>query len=65
MTEGYPQFYYQQQLPSYTMDALYDLHSGLYLAMGMKTEEKHAWSFDAKPQESDFTTGALRQSGVR
>ncbi|WP_442962904.1 DUF1329 domain-containing protein [Pseudomonas sp. PA-1-3F] len=65
VAEGHSQFYYHQQLPSYTMDALYDLQSGRYLVMGMKNEEKHAWNFDAKPQDSDFTTAALRQSGVR
>lgn len=65
VAEGHGQFYYHQQLPSFTMDALYDLQSGRYLVMGMKNEEKHAWSFDAQPVESDFTPAAIRQTGIR
>ncbi|MCJ8206421.1 DUF1329 domain-containing protein [Pseudomonas sp. RGM2987] len=65
VAEGHAQFYYHQQLPSYTLDALYDLASGRYLVMGMKNEEKHAWNFDIKQKESDYTTAGLRQSGVR
>lgn len=65
VAEGHAQFYYHQQLPSFTMDALYDLQSGRYLAMGLKNEEKHSWNFDSKPQERDFTPTAIRQTGIR
>lgn len=65
VAEGHAQFYYHQQLPSFTMDALYDLQSGRYLVMGLKNEEKHAWSFDTKPQVRDFTPAAIRQTGIR
>ncbi|EIU5124447.1 TPA: DUF1329 domain-containing protein [Pseudomonas aeruginosa] len=56
---------YQHQVPSFTLEALYDLQSGRYLAVGMKNEEKRAWNFEAHPQEQDFTPAAIRQTGIR
>ena len=63
--EGQAQHYYHQQFPWYTLEALYDLQSGRYLALGMKNEEPRAWDFGFKPTEGSFTPAALRQAGVR
>ena len=53
------------QVPWYTLETLYDLQSGRYLALGMKNEEKQSYDFGYSASESDFTPAALRQAGVR
>jgi hypothetical protein len=63
--EGHAQFYYHKQVPWYTMEALYDVISGRYLALGMKNEENHAYDFDYRASAIDYTPAALRQAGVR
>ncbi|MFI8479955.1 DUF1329 domain-containing protein [Pseudomonas sp. NPDC078700] len=65
VAEAHSQYYYNHQVPWYTMETLYDLLSGRYLALGMKNEEKQAYDFNFKASESDFTPAALRQAGVR
>ncbi|MGO4001652.1 DUF1329 domain-containing protein [Pseudomonas fluorescens] len=65
VAEAHPQYYYHHQVPWFTFEALYDLQSGRYLALGMKNEEKRAWDFDYSASESAFTPAALRQTGVR
>lgn len=65
VAEAHSQYYYDHQVPWYTLETLYDLVSGRYLAMGMKNEERKAYEFDYKASESDYTPAALRQSGVR
>src|SRR5690554_2261795 len=57
--------YYNKQVPWYSLEALYDLQSGRYLALGMKNEEKKAYEFGSTAVSGDFTPAALRQSGVR
>jgi hypothetical protein len=52
-------------VPWYTLETLYDLQSGRYLALGMKNEEKQSYEFDYPAKESDYTPAALRQAGVR
>ncbi|MDQ3204411.1 MAG: DUF1329 domain-containing protein, partial [Pseudomonadota bacterium] len=49
----------------YTLETLYDLQSGRYLALGMKNEEKSAYDFGFTATTGDFTPAALRQEGVR
>lgn len=65
VAEAHSQYYYNYQVPWYTLETLYDLLSGRYLALGMKNEEKQAYDFNFKATESDFTPAALRQAGVR
>lgn len=65
VAEAHAQYYYDQQTPWYTLETLYDLLSGRYLALGMKNEEKHAYDFSYSASESDYTPAALRQAGVR
>ncbi|KJZ43882.1 MULTISPECIES: DUF1329 domain-containing protein [Pseudomonas] len=63
--EAHAENYYDKQVPWYALEALYDLQSGRYLALGMKNEEKSAYDFGFQATTSDFTPAALRQDGVR
>lgn len=65
VAEGHAQNYYNHKTPGYTLEALYDLVAGRYLALGMKNEEKNSYSFNFKASAADFTPAALRNSGVR
>ena len=40
VAEAHAENYYDKQVPWYALEALYDLQSGRYLALGMKNEEK-------------------------
>jgi hypothetical protein len=65
VAEAHSQNYYNYQVPWTTLETLYDLQSGRYLALGMKNEEKRAYNFGFTATTSDFTQAALRQDGVR
>ncbi|AWY41135.1 DUF1329 domain-containing protein [Pseudomonas putida] len=65
VAEAHAQPYYNVQVPWYTLEALYDLQSGRYLALGMKNEEKSAYDFGFTATTADFTPNALRQDGIR
>lgn len=65
VAEAHSLQYYNKQVPWYSLEALYDLQSGRYLALGMKNEEKQAYEFGFVATSGDFTPSALRQSGVR
>ncbi|NOM41596.1 DUF1329 domain-containing protein, partial [Klebsiella pneumoniae] len=43
VSEAHAQPYYNVEVPWYTLEAIYDLQSGRYLALGMKNEEKRAY----------------------
>lgn len=65
VAEAHALQYYNKQVPWYSLEALYDLQSGRYLALGMKNEEKQSYDFGSVAVSGDFTPAALRQSGVR
>ncbi|MFL8988627.1 DUF1329 domain-containing protein [Pseudomonas sp. QLc11A] len=65
VAEAHAQFYYNKQVPWYTLECLYDLISGRYLALGMKNEENQSFDFSFTASGSDYTPGALRQEGIR
>ncbi|MCH4898767.1 MULTISPECIES: DUF1329 domain-containing protein [Pseudomonas] len=65
VAEAHSQDYYNVQVPWYTLETLYDLQSGRYLALGMKNEEKSAYDFGFTATTADFTPQALRQDGIR
>lgn len=65
VAEAHSQYYYDKEVPWYTVETLYDLISGRYLALGMKNEEKQSYDFNYKASSSDYTPAALRQAGVR
>ena len=63
--EGHIGFNYQQKIPGYYIETLYDLLAGRYIALGMYTEENSAPQYDFDPSYNQFTPAALRASGVR
>ena len=65
VAEAHAMYYYDKQVPWYSVETLYDLLSGRYLALGMKNEEKNSYEFGYPAKESDYTPAALRQAGVR
>ena len=65
VAEGHAQFYYDHQTPAYTVETLYDIIAGRYLALGMKNEEKSSFVFGFAAKAADYTPAALRSEGVR
>jgi hypothetical protein len=65
VAEGHAQSYYHHKMTGYTLEALYDVIAGRYLALGMKNEEKSAYSFGFQASGADYTPAALRSAGVR
>ncbi len=53
-------------VPAYwsTLDALYDLQSGRYTAIGLDNQEA-PYKFDVKFSDADFSPDSLRRAGVR
>jgi len=48
-----------------TMEIFHDLQAGRYLATGLDNEEKKMYDFDIVLSDKNFTSGALRRTGVR
>jgi hypothetical protein len=65
VAEGHAQFYYDHQTPAYTVETLYDIIAGRYIALGMKNEEKSSFVFGFAAKAADYTPAALRATGVR
>ena len=65
VAEGHAQFYYDHQVPAYTVETLYDIIAGRYIALGMKNEEKRSFVFGFAAKAADYTPAALRSEGVR
>ncbi|MFL1388888.1 DUF1329 domain-containing protein [Pseudomonas tritici] len=65
VAEGHAQFYYNHQVPAYTVETLYDIIAGRYIALGMKNEEKSSFVFGFNAKAADYTPAALRTEGVR
>lgn len=65
VAEAHALHYYNKQVPWYSLETLYDLQSGRYLAVGMKNEERQSYEFGFEAASSHFTPAALRQTGVR
>ncbi len=56
---------FDQKIPVYGFEALYDLIAGRYIAVGMANEEKVAVRYGIQASAVDFTPAALRNAGVR
>ena len=63
--EGHLSFNYDYQIPGYSLETLYDLLAGRYIALGMYTEEVSAPDLTYVPTYNQFTPAALRASGIR
>jgi len=65
VAEAHALQYFAQQVPWYSVETLYDIQSGRYLALGMKNEERRSYEFNSDATSGEFTPAALRQAGVR
>ena len=63
--EGHVAHAYNEQLPGYAAETLYDLLAGRYIALGMYNEESSAPVYGTSPSMNEFTPAALRAAGVR
>lgn len=62
--EAYLINYYDRPLLAQTVESVYDLQNGRYVALGM-TNEGLQWSFDMKLTPDMFTPAAVRRMGRR
>jgi hypothetical protein len=65
VAEAHNMYFYDHKVPWYTIETLYDLQSGRYLALGLDNEEAKPYNFGFTRSEKDYTPSALRRSGVR
>ncbi|MGM0481678.1 MAG: DUF1329 domain-containing protein [Pseudomonadota bacterium] len=57
--------FYNVDVPWMAAEALYDLSSGRYISLGLGNEEREYMEWDIEPQREDFSTNALRRTGIR
>lgn len=65
VSEGHAINYYEVPVLWTTVDTVYDLQSGRYIAVGMNNEEVFTYDYSAELSARNFTTGALRRNGRR
>ncbi|WP_166254043.1 DUF1329 domain-containing protein [Marinobacter salicampi] len=65
VAEAHNMHFYDQEVPWYAIETLYDLLSGRYLALGLTNEETNPYEFGAKRHSRDYTPAALRRAGTR
>lgn len=65
VAEAHSIMYYDDLVPWYAIETLYDLNSGRYLALGLDNEENSSYNFGFERSTADYTPAALRRSGVR
>jgi len=65
VAEAHNVFYYNNQVPWYAIEVLYDLNSGRYLALGLDNEEQGGYAYEFERTYADYTPAALRRGGVR
>lgn len=57
--------YYNENVPFYAAEALYDLQSGRYLTIGLTNEAAQPFVFDFTPDRANYTPAGLRRLGVQ
>ncbi|MET4027682.1 hypothetical protein ABIE59_003225 [Marinobacter sp. MBR-99] len=65
VAEAHSMQFYDQDVPWYALEVLYDLLSGRYLALGLTNEESNPYSFGVERYSRDYTPAALRRAGTR
>ena len=65
VSEGHTMQYYEVTAPWLSLEALHDLNSGRYMAIGLTNEEKIGFDFAHTAKHRDFTPAAIRRSGKR
>ncbi|BET24931.1 uncharacterized protein DUF1329 [Limnobacter thiooxidans] len=57
--------YYNEMVPFYAAEALYDLQAGRYLTIGLTNEAAQPFVFDFTPDRANYTPAGLRRLGVQ
>ncbi|MBA54834.1 MAG: outer membrane lipoprotein-sorting protein [Pseudomonadales bacterium] len=65
VAESHEILYYHVPVQGYSLEVLYDLHAGRYLALGFENNEIMGVDWNAKFSYGDFQPAALRRAGVR
>ncbi|PHQ14416.1 DUF1329 domain-containing protein [Marinobacter profundi] len=65
VAEAHSMYFYDQEVPWYAIETLYDLLSGRYLALGLTNEETDPYAFGVERSSRDYTPAALRRAGTR
>ncbi len=65
VAEAHALQFYDQNVPWYAIETLYDLLSGRYLVLGLTNQEANPYTFGIERSSRDYTPAALRRAGVR
>lgn len=65
VAEAHQILYYQIPVQGYSLETLYDLIAGRYLALGFENNEATGVNWNASFSSRDFQPAALRRAGVR
>ena len=65
VAEAHSMQFYDQIVPWYAIETLYDLLSGRYLVLGLTNEESNPYEFGVDRRSRDYTPAALRRAGTR
>ncbi|MEQ6884364.1 DUF1329 domain-containing protein [Salicola sp. Rm-C-2C1-2] len=65
VAEGHAMQFYDQEVPWYAFETLYDTLNGRYLVLGLTNEMDDPYNFGIERQLRDYTPSALRRSGRR
>jgi len=65
VAEAHNIMFYNEAVPWYTLETLYDLLSGRYLVNGLNNEQTTSYEFGLTKSSKDYTPGALRRAGKR
>jgi len=65
VAEAHQMFYYHVPVQGYSLEVLYDINSGRYLALGLENNEASGVEWSATFSKVEFQPGALRRAGVR
>ncbi|MBU0541721.1 MAG: DUF1329 domain-containing protein, partial [Gammaproteobacteria bacterium] len=57
--------YYNEMVPFYAAEVLYDLQAGRYLTIGLTNEAEQPFVFDFTPDRANYTPAGLRRLGVQ
>ena len=65
VAEAHAMQFYDQVVPWYAIETLYDLLSGRYLVLGLTNEEVNPYTFGVERRARDYSPAALRRAGTR
>jgi len=65
VAEAHTMQFYDQEVPWYAVETLYDLLSGRYLVLGLTNQESSPYTFGVERASREYTPAALRRAGTR